>query len=124
MQTIQPNYNKQNIYVHRRSTTVQNPDSIEAMTADTDRIVKGTFKNLENPGHPGYVGCRLYKGQEIFQKTFMDGEEAEIPLSVARFINEQTQYPIHGFLLDEKGNYVKGTGSMKQRYQFTPSEFK
>lgn len=111
------------MYVGAQSKTIQNPESIEAMTPEDDKMVTGVFKNRENPGQPAYIGCRLYKGQPIYQRTFWDGEEAEIPYSVARFINEYTQYPRHNYLLDEKGNYIKGTGDMVKRYEFVPTKF-
>lgn len=109
--------------VGQQSKKVQNPDSIEAMTPEKDKMVSGVFKNLECPGQPGFVGCRLYRGQNYWQKWFHDGEEATIPLSIARHINTNTKYPIHSFILDEKGNYIKGTGQMRQRYEFVSKEF-
>lgn len=123
MQTIKTNLNQQHIWYGNTSKVPVNTDSIEAMTAETDHPVKGIFKNLECPGQPAYVCCRIYKGQPVFQKWFDDGEEAVIPLSVARHINQNTQYPIHAYLLDDKGNYVKGTGVMRQRYQFTSRDY-
>jgi len=111
------------LYIGNFSKKPVNKESIEAMKKEDDRMVKGVFKNLENPGQDAYIACKLYKGQPLFSKWFMDGEEAEIPLSVARHINQNTQYPVHGYLLDEKGNHVKGTGRMVQRYQFISREF-
>lgn len=123
MQTIKTNLNQQHIWMGNVSKVPVNTDSIEAMTAEKDHMVSGIFKNLECPGQPGYVCCRIYKGQPIFQKWFDDGEETVIPLSVARHINQNTQYPIHSYLLDEKGNYIKGTGVMKQRFQFVSKDY-
>lgn len=111
------------MYIGNTSSKPVNTDSLEAMTRDKDKKVHGVFKNLENPGQSGYICCRIYKGQPIFSKWFNDGEEAEIPLSVARFINTRTEYPIHGYLLDKDGNYIKGTGRTVQRYQFVSKDF-
>lgn len=101
---------------------VVNHDSLEAMTAESDRTVSGVFKNLESPGQPGYVACRLYKGQ-LFSKNFFDGEIASIPLSVARYINQRISWPRHSHELDEKGKSSKRIGQMVQRYQFVSREF-
>ena len=103
--------------------TAINKDAIEAMTPETDRMVTGVFKNLECQGQPARIICRLYKYQQPFNQVLNDGERYTIPYSVARHINENCAYPIHGFLLDDKGNHVKGTGRTVNRYQFTPSEF-
>lgn len=114
---------KNALYIGKRSTKPVNKDSIEAMKGEEDKMVSGVFKNLENPGQDAYIACRLYKGQPLFSKWFQDGEEALIPLSVARHINQNTQYPVHSYLLDEKGNHIKGTGKMVQRYQFSSKDF-
>lgn len=111
------------LYIGSASKKPVNKDSIEAMKKEDDKMVSGTFKNLENPGQDGYVACKIYKGQPLFSKWFQDGEEATIPLSVARHINQNAQYAVHGFLLDDKGNQIKGTGRMVQRYQFVSREF-
>ncbi len=124
MQTLSPHTSKPAMYVGTRSTEPVNTESIEAMTKETDRMVKGIFKNLECPNQPAFVGCRMYKGQPIFQKWFQDGEEAEIPLSVARHINENTSYNVNGYLLDSDGNYIKGSGREVQRYAFNSIDFK
>jgi len=114
---------KEAIYIGRVSNEIVNKDSLEAMTKEEDKKVKGTFKNLENPGQSGYVCCKIYKDQPVFSKWFDDGEEAEIPLSVAKFINTRTQYPVHKYQLDEDGNYTKSTGRIVQRYQFVSKDF-
>jgi hypothetical protein len=104
--------------VHARiSTKVQNPDSIESLTKATDKMVTGTFMNIEYPGQPAKISAKLYKGQEMFSKTFEDNERCAIPLSVARFINERCHYDVHGYLLDEKGQSVKNTKRVP-RYKF------
>ncbi len=121
MQVIQEKKNP--MIIGQVSKKPVNTESIEAMTPETDRPVRGTFKNLESPGNMGFVGCLLYKGMPYWQKWFDDGEEATIPLSVARHINENTSYPIQAYLLDSKGNYMKGTGKIVQRYQFVSTDF-
>ncbi len=121
MQTVQ--VSKKPIIIGQRSKVPVNLDSIEAMTAETDRMVKGKFKNLEAPGQPGFVAGLFYRGMPYWQKWFDDGEEAEIPLSIARHINENTKYPVQGYILDSNGNYIKGTGREVSRYEFISTEF-
>ena len=124
MQTLATRTSKPALYVGAQSKKPVNKDSIEAMTKEKDRMVKGIFKNLECPNQPAFVGCRMYKDQPIFQKWFNDGEQTEIPLSVARHINENTTYSVHGYLLDCNGDYIKGAGRQVQRYAFTSIDFK
>lgn len=94
-----------------------NVDSIEGMTRDKDNKVVGQFVNIECPGQPAKISCRLYKGMEYFNELMKDGETYTIPLSVARFINEMIKSSTHVHLLDEKGEQVKGTKSIS-RYKF------
>ena len=98
-----------------------NTDSIEAITKSTDKKVKGTFVNIECPGQPAKISCKLYKGMEYFTETLIDGETYTIPMSVARFINERCKYEVHSHLTDDKGNPLK-TGKFTSRYKFM-SEF-
>lgn len=121
--TMLANPHRAALYIGNTSKVPVNTDSIEAMKPEDDHMVKGRFKNLESPGQPGYICCKVYKGQPLFSKWFDHDEEAEIPLSVARFINTRTEYPIHSYLLNEKGQHIKGTGRMVQRYQFVSREF-
>ena len=94
-----------------------NKDSIEGMTPETDKIVKGTFLNVEYPGQPGKVSGRYYKGMQFFEKVMEDGIRYEIPLSVARYINERCGYEQHSYLQDDKGQAVK-TSKTIPRYKF------
>ena len=63
----------------------KNTESIEAMTPESDRKVKGQFVNVETPGQTFTVNARYYKGMEMFQKVFTDGEDLTIAILVARW---------------------------------------
>jgi hypothetical protein len=87
------------------------------MTPEKEKKVTGTFINVEYPGQPAKICGRYYKGMQYFSKTFLDGEKAEIPLSVARFINERCHHTKHDNLTDEKGNSIKQDRTFP-RYKF------
>ncbi len=104
--------------IHAKANkTPVNKDSIEGMTRETDKTVRGTFMNVEYPGQTARVCGKYYKGMEYFAQTFQDGEVYSIPLSVARFINERCYSEQHTYLQDEKGNPLK-TGKKITRYKF------
>jgi hypothetical protein len=105
----------------QQNKTAVNTDSIEAMTPETDKKVKGTFVNIECPGQPAKICGLYYKGMSYFEKTFEDGEKCTIPLSVARFINERCNYDQHSYILDDRGTPIKSQKAVP-RYKFT-SEF-
>ena len=109
--------------IHKvQGKTPVNNDSIEAMTPETDRMVTGTFVNIECPGQPAKVCGKYYRGMQYFSKTFTDGERATIPLSVARWINERIYYEQHSHILDEAGNHIKNP-QPKYRYKFNSETF-
>lgn len=118
MKLIQPM--KMATSIHKPiNKTVKNPDSIEAMTPEKDRMVSGTFVNVETPGQPAKICLHLYRGMNFFSKVFLDGEKATIPLSVARFINERCSHETHKWQQDEDGNPIKGS-TFRTRYKFMP----
>lgn len=104
------------------STKPKNLNSIEALTPETDKMVTGTFLNVECPGQPAKISCKYYKHQQYFCEVFKDGERRTIPLSVARHINERICYEEHGYLTDESGNPLK-TGKKVFRYKFVAESF-
>lgn len=115
---IVPQETRQDPLIHRRiNRTAINVDSIEAMTADTDKMVVGTFVNIECPGQPAKICCKLYKRMPYFSETLKDGETYKIPLSVARFINERCKAYKHEQLIDDKGNPIK-QDKATARYKF------
>jgi hypothetical protein len=104
--------------IHKRiNKSAVNTDSIEAMTRDTDKMVFGTFINIECPGQPAKICCRYYKGQEYFTQTLEDNLSYKIPLSVARHINERCFHQPHTYIVDEKGQPLK-TPKKQFRYKF------
>ena len=99
------------------NTKPVNTESIEAMTPEKDRSVTGTFVNIECPGQPQKVCGIYYKGMKYFEKVFEDNQIYSIPLSVARWINERIYHEQHNYLVDEKGNPIKG-GRKQARCKF------
>jgi hypothetical protein len=100
-----------------------NIDSLEGMTHEQDKMVSGVFKNLEQPGQPGYVACRIYKGQPLFSKYFFHDEIATIPLSVAKYINTRTSWTKFAWNSNGNNGFDKRPEQQVQRYQFVSREF-
>jgi hypothetical protein len=93
-------------------------ESIEALTPETDKMVTGTFLNVECPGQPAKISCRYHKWAEYFTNTFEDNQKYTIPLSVAMHINERCKKEEHSYLTDEKGQPLK-TNKYTARYRFS-----
>lgn len=99
-----------------------NSNSIEGMTREADKTVRGTFVNIECPGQTAKICGKYYKGMPYFEKVFNDNEKAIIPLSVARWINERCYHETHGFILDKDGNHVKNP-KPQFRYKFVIEDY-
>jgi|CXWK01.1.fsa_nt_gi hypothetical protein len=108
--------------IHRRSNkTAVNLNSINAMTRETDHKVRGQFVNVEYPGLPQKFSGKYYKGMPYFSEILKDGETCVIPLSVARWINEEFCYDQHSHITDDKGLPLK-TGKKVPRGKFIIEE--
>jgi hypothetical protein len=97
-----------------RSRRPVNIDSIEAMTTQTDYLVRGTFIHIEYPGQSLDVACKYYKDQRFFAKRMNDQQEYVIPYSVARHINERILNINHKHLLDSQGNAIKASNNLSK----------
>lgn len=120
---IVPHEERKDPLIHKRiNRSVANGESIEAITPDTDKKVRGTFLNVECPGQPAKISAKLYKGMQYFCEVMEDGLEYTIPWSVARFINERVQAEKHSYLTDDKGNPIK-ENKKTPRYKFMIEAF-
>jgi hypothetical protein len=61
-------------------------EQIRKFAEEESRLVKGRFRNLENPGAAATIIVRKYPGIPDFKEKMMDGETYSIPLYVARHL--------------------------------------
>lgn len=119
---ITPTETRANPLIHKKiNKTPVNIDSVYGMTPEKDHKVKGQFVNVEYPGLAQKVSVALYKGMPYFSEVLKDGETCVIPLSVARWINEDFGYDQHSYIQDEKGAPIK-TGKKVPRGKFIIEE--
>ena len=91
---------------------------------DRDRQkVKGIFRFYEVPGGSMSFVYRKYKGDQIERYDMIDGMVYEVPLGVARHLNNNVWYPIHGFLTDENGSPKQHIAQRVSRCGFQSLEF-
>ena len=120
---IVPNEERKDPLIHRKiNKSAVNVESIEAITPQTDKKVRGTFVNIECPGQPAKVSAKLYKGMEYFSQVLEDGSIYTIPWSVARYINERIKADKHSYLTDPNGNPIKENKQIP-RYKFMIEQF-
>ncbi len=91
---------------------------------DRDReMVKGVFKNYENPG--GWLGfcTKFYKEDPVERWDFFDEQIYTIPRCVARHLNSNLWYPIHEHAVDPDGKKIMKIGQKVRRAGFQSLEF-
>ena len=98
-------------------------ERVEKAMKEDAKLVKGVFKNLESEGGDVTFSFRQYLGEPIRVYTFVDGETYEIPLGVAKHINNQCRYKKSKHLVDKDGKPMVGAGKPTQRYQFNSTDF-
>ena len=87
------------------------------------RPVKGVFRCYEPSGGSFKFSFKKYKGDPIFTKTMVDGETYEIPLMVAKHLNNNCWYPKHSHVMDKDGKPSVHVGQKVQRCSFESLEF-
>jgi hypothetical protein len=110
---------------------------LQKFIEEEKRLVKGIFKNYECPGGSVTITQKKYKSEPMFIKDMLDGQEYEIPLWVARWLNgidvtakslngriNSCSYVKHQYSLDRiTGQPVQVEGQKKQRYGFQSLDF-
>lgn len=109
---------------------------LEGFMKEETRMVKGVFQNFECPGGTAPIFVKKYPGIAPFNMTMADGQEYEVPLYVARFLNGidataesingklgTCSYPVHSHIMDKDGNPTISLEKRKRRYGFQSLEF-
>lgn len=87
------------------------------------KLVRGRFKYLEVPGGTHEFKFRKYKNDPIQKYSFKDNEIYEIPLAVARHLNNNCSYPSYSYKNDESGRPRVTAGEKVHRMSFVSLEF-
>lgn len=95
------------------------------------RVIRGRFLCFEPRGGSVTFVYRKYEWEHPVQYTFIDGEEYDIPLGVARHLNgiditakalngqiNSCSYPVHQHQQDSSGNSSVNVGKRVRRYAF------
>ena len=107
------------------------PANTRKMTAEENRkqrdsdhkIVKGIFRCYEPRGGSFTFSFKKYKGDQTITKTMVDGETYEVPLMIAKHLNQNCWYPRHAYIMDMDGNPIVNEGKKVQRCSFDSLDF-
>jgi len=96
-------------------------DKIVAKRRERDaEMVTGIFKNLEHPSGNGCLGgvafsYKAYKGDDLINYEFFDGERYTIPHGVARHLNNNCFYLEYQQLPEEYGKEIQAANNADGR---------
>lgn len=110
-----------------RLTTKQDRDTFKKkLKSNRDRdakLVRGIFINHETPNGLLEFTLRLYPGDPIVKYTLYDGQMYEIPLGVAKHLNQNCSYKVHQYQLGPDGNYSQKVGKRVRRFSFQSLDY-
>jgi hypothetical protein len=99
-------------------------DPVRALWKEESRMVKGIFRCHEPRGGCVTFSFKKFKWDPVKSYTMYDGMEYEIPLSVARHLNNNCNRFIHTRILDAQGNpLVDKAGQKESRMNFESLDF-
>ena len=87
------------------------------------KIVKGVFKNLEAPGGEIKFPFKRYAQDPLQLYTLQDGGTYDLPLCVAKHLNNNCNVKQHQFVVDKLGNKTIDMNKGDQRYQFLSTDY-
>lgn len=112
-------------------TTISRPKNTRKLTSDEMRkerekdhkTVKGIFRCYEPRGGSFTFSFKKHKGDPILKYTMIDGETYEVPLMVAKHLNQNCWYPRHSHVMDMNGTPTVDVGRKVKRCSFESLEF-
>lgn len=110
------------------TSTVRNirkitPDEMRKMREKDNKVVKGIFRCYEPPGGSVTFSFKKYEGDPIAKYTMVDGQTYDIPLMVAKHLNQNCAYYKNIHLLDANGHAIVDKGKKVNRCSFESLEF-
>lgn len=82
------------------------------------RLVKGVFQCHQPQGGSVKFSFKAYKGNPVETYEFHHGKTYEIPLAVAKHLNENCNYPVYSEVLGPDGLRSTDVSKRVQRFNF------
>ena len=109
--------------VKPRNTRKITADEMRKMRDKDHKVVKGIFRCFEPRGGSFKFSFKKYRGDQTITLTLTDGETYDIPLMVAKHLNQNCWYPKHSYVVDADGNPTVDKGTKVKRCSFESLEF-
>ena len=107
---------------NEKRTKISN-EEMRKMREKDNRLVKGIFRCYEPRGGSFTFNYKKYRRDKGLKYTISDGQTYEVPVMVAKHLNNDCWYPRHSHVLDSNGNPIVDPGKRVQRCSFDSLEF-
>ncbi len=94
-----------------------------SMRKKDNKMVKGVFRCFEPRGGNITFSFKKYAGDDVKNYDMTDGDTYDIPLMVAKHLNNNCWYPKHAHVLDANGKSSVEIGKKVDRCSFESLEF-
>lgn len=115
--------NSESILISPSAKAKKKKVNIDALREKDAQKVRGVFHWLENPGGVFSFVFRQYKGEPVMRYSLKDGETYELPLGVARHLNNNVGRFEHVHLLDKDGKPSQLAKRRIRRVSFESLDF-
>jgi hypothetical protein len=106
-----------------KNTRKISSEEMKKMKERDHKVVKGIFRCYEPRGGSFTFSFKKYPGDNVLRYTMVDGETYDVPLMVAKHLNQNCWYPKHSYVLDADGKPTVDRGSKIKRCSFESLEF-
>ncbi len=107
----------------RKNTRKITDEEMRKMREKDHKMVKGIFRCSEPRGGSITFSFKKYKGDDVLKYTMVDGDTYDVPIMVAKHLNQNCYYPKHCHVLDANGKPSVEVGKKVQRCSFESLEF-
>ncbi len=97
-------------------------EKLKKLHKEDSRIVKGSFICHEPKGGSVTFSYRKYRQDPVKKYTLKDGETYELPVGVAKHVND-CGWDVHSNILDSEGNPTVVKGKRERRFTFQSIDF-
>lgn len=110
-------------HVNQNSKTVKQKPNLKYLRDKDRTMVKGKFIFHEVPGGRLSFSFKKYKEDPVERFDLDDGQIYSLPLGVAKHLNSECKYPIHGYAMDENNKPQMKVNQWIRRCSFQSLEF-
>lgn len=112
-----------NVSENTQQTAAKKKPNYKYMRDKDREMVRGIFRFHEVPGGLLSFVFKAYKEDPVEKFELYDGQVYTLPLGVAKHLNKNCWYPIHGYMMDENNKPTMKVNEKVRRCSFQSLEF-